>query len=99
MARSGLVVTAATTAVRQSTSMPSTVHVRASHSHSAARTTGASCGFDSVMMVSEAAPQAQHVNDGLVNHKVESRRHTVDLSNGLASLVESLVGRQEVWVE
>jgi DNA polymerase III alpha subunit len=40
-----------------------------------------------------------HVNDGLAVRKVESRRLTVDLSNGLASLVESLVGRQEVWVE
>jgi hypothetical protein len=40
-----------------------------------------------------------HVNDGLAVRKVESRRLTVDLSNGLASLVESLAGRQEVWVE
>lgn len=40
-----------------------------------------------------------HLNDGLVVRKVESRQLTVDLSNGLASLLESLVGRQEVWVE
>jgi len=40
-----------------------------------------------------------HVHDGLAVRKVESRRYTVDLSNGLASLVESLVGRQEVRVD
>jgi len=46
-----------------------------------------------------AAAVYLHVHDGLAVRKVESRRLTVDLSNGLASLVESLVGRQEVWVE
>jgi len=40
-----------------------------------------------------------HVRKGPQVRKVESRLHTVDLSNGLARLVEELVGRQEVWVE
>jgi DNA polymerase III alpha subunit len=46
-----------------------------------------------------AAAVYLHVHDGLAVRKVESRRLTVDLSNGLASLVESLVGRQEVRVD